>query len=291
MAIVSVRQTADEVGEGYDANARTATDSYIVVTSGPTQTSQVLFAPGIPRWGDPHPRDGLKRASKFDARQRKGQPDLWDVTVEYEAIVPQESDDPSSNGDPLSEPKQVSWSDATTTEPIDVTYNERIIQNTVEEPFDPPIQIEVVESVCTIVRNESAFDARVAEQYKMTVNADRFLECEPGLVRCNSITATKQFRTGWPPYWQVTYQFQIRSSMFPHGWRRRIKNDGTREWVGLNTDGTKQYRTILDQDGNPLTRPVPLSIGGRKLAASEAIYWLYFDVYQAVSYSPLGLGE
>jgi len=232
----------------------------------------------VPDWWEVHPN-----STDFYVRRKTvapfNGPLSWMVTCEYEYTE-----------DPLLQSYVVQFSPQSSQEAIDKAIDGGVMNkklaNSAHEPFDPPIQEEFYDVGVVITRNEASFDITAMSEYFNRVNSDFFaFTCnngvrysfDPGLVRCKSIQAEEK-RHGNTWYFVVNYEFVVR----PDGWSRRILDQGFREIV----DGG--YKSILDDEGNPVSQAVNLDGHGRKLSASADPVFLTFQTKYDKAFAGLG---
>ncbi len=117
-----------------------------------------------------------------------------------------------------------------------------------------------------------------------------------------------EMRAGTLTYYRVRYEFRIRYDEVKtrnsngdvqtvvFGWVKRIRDEGYREWIGTNTDGTPKYRSIVDDEGHLVSQPQLL--GGIGLVMKESdinnpplpeICFFKFDVYKKRPFSALNI--
>ena len=178
---------------------------------------------------------------------------------------------------PLMQPPEVSWSFAGSNVPIDTDVDGLPITNSAGESFDPPITKDHSDLVLRYTRNELTFDKLVAADYKDAVNSDIFLGFGAGHVICTMFDPD-EMRAATLRYYRVKYEFQIRYDEVKtrdtngdiqtrvFGWVKRIRDEGFREWVGSNPDGSPKYKEILDEKGMKISQPQLLDGVGFKLS-------------------------
>lgn len=295
-----------------ERESRTALRKYTVLVDDPdTGELDAGLAPDIPRIGDSwSTADYWLQASAVKVRTIS--PYLYEVSVNYSTRDPSEypaSAPPAGGGpgpwgspgigggpgtsyttvwgymsSPLEEPPEISWSFATSQEPIDTDIAGRPLTNTADEPFDQPPTRDFDDLVLSISRNEPAVDPLTMLAYQGAVNSDQFGFAAPGQARMTRISAEAHTENG-ATYWKVRYEIQFRAD----GWTKRIRNEGYREKTGTDAEGRPIYRQITDPSGTALSKPVPLDVDGKRLPAGQPPVWLYFQVYPSLPFAPLGL--
>ena len=235
-----------------------------------------IDAPGVPVLYASHPSSRWMYVASKTATP-KGGPFTFEVTVNYD--YPKNNTQYESDpGDPLLVPMEVEFTHVTGNEQIDHAINGYPITNSAGESFDPPPTRDVSDLVLRITRNESAFDSQRAMQYKDAVNSDWFGEFAPGRARCTGFSG-RQMHAADITYWQVSYEFQIRSD----GWELRHLDEGFRE----NINGVLE--NFKDKDGSQVAQPVPLNGFGEKLADGATAVFREFVIYPSLPFQVLGL--
>lgn len=222
--------------------------------------------------------------------QQSHGPFLWLVTVNY-----------TYYDNPLMQPAKVWWERASSVEPIDTDFEGHSLENSAHEPFDPPVQKQFLDRVLCVERNEAGFNQEDCEKYIDAINStfwtpniladgEHVKIFFPYTVKCNEIIGFPE-RVGNIYFHTVKYRFQIRvknliigSPPAPVGWRRRILDQGFREYV----DG-KQV-VLVDEEGRPYTLPVKLNGSGRVLnpETDEDVYRV-FSVDDEIDFAGLNL--
>ena len=196
------------------------------------------------------------------------------VMVDYDCTLDITTQTPIT---PLLQPPEVSWTFAGSNEQIDTDVDGYPITNSAGESFDPPITKDHSDLVLRYTRNEQTFDKSVAADYKDAVNSDVFLGFGAGHVLCTMFEAS-QMRAAALTYYRVRYEFRVRydevktrdtngdiqTQVF--GWAKRIRDEGFREWIGTNPDGSPKYRAITDENGQKISQPHLLDGIGFKLS-------------------------
>lgn len=189
---------------------------------------------------------------------------------------------------PLNIAPQVSWTFASTSEPIDKDNKKKPILNSSDEPFDPPITEDFDDLVLRYIRNEAVFNETFAGDFKNAVNIDTFLGFPPGTCKLKIFSGDKTRAAGLI-YWAVTYEIHIRydesdPESTGNGWKRRILDQGFR-----TKDDDGNYETIKDKDGNPLSEPVKLDGEGGELAEGDDPIYLKFVTAKERNFSDLNI--
>lgn len=279
-----------------------------------------LGAKGLPRVGD---LDGNRICVDIHA-DRIGTSFLFDVTAEYRSLKVSAASSGSSQG-ALDAAPRVVWGFAKTVEPIDIDADGLPCVDSAGVPLDPPLEREFSDRTLSVTRREKTFNPLAMDEYADTKNADRFFGYPPGLVRFMG-TSDNEIPEGRNTIHEVTYQFVIRYAEYGGvrpGWRSRRWNAGRVHRVqdytvvdrGTLAEKTVWFwalRPILDNEGNPVSSPVPLDpkTGGvidprEPLAGGETgtdryghVFqtnadgtgaWVFYSRYPSKRYSPLRL--
>jgi len=240
-------------------------------------------APGIPRPWASHP---YHRWMTVQAKHVETiSPILYKVTVTYKAETKSKIGRDDTPVSPLAMPPEENWYFATTNEPIDRDIEGNPLTNSAGESFDPPLTREFHDLVGRIIKNQVAYNPVMAYEYIGSINSDSFRGFPPETVLCRVFTGDEVY-TPYMKYYRVTYEFQVRFD----GWKRRVLDQGFREYVGTGTDGAPLYKQFTDNEGNPLTEPTLLNGNGKKLDDGASAVFLEFDVRRKLPFSKLGLG-
>lgn len=202
----------------------------------------------IPLPYEPHPADPWAYVSNVGVTPGAG-PKQWIVMITYKSWQ-----------NPLEAPPKVSWSFATSNEPIDRDIFDKMIGNSAKETYDPPISEEVDDILLKITRNEAAYEPLFASDYKNAVNSDYFYGFAPGIAKLNLFNGDLQLG-GPSPWYIVAYEIQFRRD----GWKRRMLDQGFRTF----DSETGKYTTIVDSKGKPLSEPTLLDGNGNKLPNAQ----------------------
>lgn len=262
------------------------------VTDDPTDTP-VSFDFPVTVGGVTIPKAGTRHPDKRGYRCGHPQvslvcPTFFNVRVNYSGSTNAAGEQSETDtNDPLSEPAEISWSDASSTEAVDQAFNGYPLVNTVGEPFDPPPTEEFKDTVLTITRNEAGFTPNVKRDYQDTVCNGAFWGAEAGRARMIQINADKV--NGIVVYWRKKYVIQFRmltpQGVKPlHAWCRRVLNHGFRY-----KDDEGKIRGIKDADGQPLSQPKLLALDGTLLKDDDDPVYLLFQRFLLKNWGPLGL--
>jgi hypothetical protein len=222
----------------------------------------------------------------IQVEQQADDPTFWICTVEYGPLDPQSggSDNPGSEN-PTLDPPRVEWDTEQREVIVDEDINGDAVVNAAGDRFDPPIVKDDDRDYLIIERSEQTFDPAIAAQYRKKLNASPFYGFAAGQVKCDKITASRDYSTLIGVFYRVRYEFAVNLD----GWKKRVLNAGMRQ---LNV-GLTDYEPILIEDTGgtqvPVSEPVPLDATGRALAAGGTPVWLEFDIYSTADFDALGL--
>lgn len=248
------------------------TASYQVVADIGENEETVGGAAGIPDYGDQHPTGVDSYVSSKQAQQVS--PILWIVTVGYD-------------GKAFDANVDISWSDASSTEPIDRDFYGRAILTANGEPVDG-LSMEIADPVVTIKRGFFSIDTFSVGAYRHATNSDTFLGWPPGTARLVGYTANNQFKFGAPlEQWEVTARIQFRyplaGATAEQAWYKRWRHEG------LYVRHGSVVRRALDNLGQETTKPVLLKADGTQETDPDSALFIYTQVYGSLPYSGLGL--
>jgi hypothetical protein len=235
-------------------------------------------APGIPRLYTSNPGNRWLYAANIAAVVKRG-PFLYEVTVQYNGWP----------ADPITIPPVWSWPQSSTMERIDEDINGDPITNSAGEPSDPPLTEEVHEMVGRVTFCRASFNAVTAWEYRGAVNSDVFQGFPAGKVKCTQYTG-EEITTPYGPRYQITMEFHARWD----GWKKRFRDEGYEEKIGVKPDGKPRLRHIMveDLDGNMVkaTSPQPLDGSGLQLDDGATAVFREYQTYREMAFSALGLG-
>lgn len=227
---------------------------------------------GVPRIYEAHPYDPWLFVKSQNVLVVG--PVHFRVILDYDCTLDINTQAPIS---PLLQPPEVSWSFAGSNVQIDTDVDGYPITNSAGESFDPPITKDHSDLVLRYSRNEPTFDKIVAADYKDAVNSDTFMGFGKSHVKCTIFEAS-QMRAATLMYYRVRYEFRIRYDEVKtrdtagdiqtrvFGWAKRVRDEGFREWTGMNEDGSPKYREITDENGQKISQPQLLDGSGFKLS-------------------------
>ncbi len=289
MAAVSVREvhnsragSINDRGEvEYTRTFQVITDSYL---NGP---ATVRVATGVPRRYDIYAdADGtLDTSAVCRSVEVSAGPDplVWFVSCKYSSKVA-EPDQGEEN--PLNRPADVNWTNVKFTTVATEDRDGEAIMNSAEEPYDPPLEKELIRLGLKISRNEEFYNAAVQLLFHNTVNSDAWFGLHPGQAKCAGISADRKYENG-AYYWRVVYEFELMPAADATEaltvWAKRVLDQG---WYEL--DGTTK-KLIVDKFGKPVTAPHLLDGDGAKLVSGEDPVFNTFHLYETRAFGALNL--
>lgn len=209
---------------------------------------------------------------------------VWIVTGEYSSDKDKRDSSTTATENPLARHWDVSWSTETYQRVATKDIDGDPIQNTADEDFVDPAEVERSRLQLTVRRNEAYFDAAKMLTYVDTVNKRKFYGSEPQTAKIKSISASEKVENteeGQFRYYEVTYVIQFRQE----GWLLSLLNQGLRKKI---SDGV--YVKMKDESGQPLTKPVLLNEAGDDvLGADEDPVFIDFQVYEEKDFGALNL--
>ena len=232
----------------------------------------------IPDPGSVYPTDTSAYVTECSVRAKEGDKlPVYEVTITYDTAI----------DNPYLEPPQIQWSTKTYSKAVTVdAYYGYSIGSSAGEPFVPPQEEDFYNIVCTLTRNEPAFDASIQGMYCGCVNTDYVyianLYVAPGAAMVRDIngvwTVKKLLGTEWQ-YWSVTYTIELDINT----WVRYLLDHGT-----YYLDGSERV-SFMDGD-NLADRPKVLDGYGAPLGDGlDAVYGEFYT-RPGIYFSPLLLG-
>lgn len=254
-------------------------------------------APGIPPRGASYPGDFYLQVHRQSVRQLTDY--LFHVTNTYKPVGGDGAGN-EGDGDPLTQPPDVSYAPVTYEEVADSDITGSPIQTINNEPFDPALMVEHSDVAITITANVAGFSPADILLYQDHTNADVWKGAPIGTAKVVFYGAEEiRNAEGDIEYYRRTVTIQVRMRKDPAGdhigWRRKVLHQGFLVFSGVviqlpNGDFAKQISHALDSSGNRVTEPVLLGVDGQKLIAGDAADFLFFDVYHSVDFASMNLG-
>lgn len=272
MSIIRIVRPWD--GRGGSANVKWEQKSklcWLVETDDEADDEWYILSSGyVPTRFAVHPGNNNLLARDVNCDPYQNSAKHWKVTVNYDNSV-----DPAQNQEnPLLRPGIDEWSFAQYQTIAVKDRDGKAIRNTVEQPFDPPVERDESRLVLVYTRNEAYFPVALAEEYMDAINSDSFCGRPATRAKCANINATKQWENGFG-FYQTRYEFHF----WKKGWDKEVLNRGTR------------YRKTAGGAFVPLDggqEPVLLKADGTKVAAgaepAEADY-VTAKIYEKLPFS------
>ena len=205
-------------------------------------------------------------------------PVLWIAVMTYEGEV-------GIQGAPWQNPPEISWTDATTSEPIDRDWNNNPIVTANDEPIDG-VTVDIADLVLNVNRNYQSFNPAATFAYRHSTNSDTFQGFAPGTGRLVGFNAKQKFSSQFGGYWNVDARIQFRypfTTTFARAWWARVRHEGYNEKRG----GIVGRAT--DDYGDPTVTPVLLKSDGTRETNINNAHYLEFQLYDSLPYNALGL--
>lgn len=197
MAIVSVKESplGRQIGRDKDGKIK-ATRIFYVTTDAPTDFAAVIGAGGIPANGDLLP--GFTDIFAQDIRATdRGSAKAWRVTVEYGPEDEEETGDGGEGdpNDPTNNPVQIRGGSEFLTRALRRDLDGKPVQNSVDQPFDQPLEIEVALPYLLLEQNEGTAPYAKARQFTNKINSSNFWGAGARTLLCHDITFNNDFWT------------------------------------------------------------------------------------------------
>jgi len=245
--------------------------------------TEVIAAADVPTIRSLHP-DGSKWVKSLHASQRKDNPWLWDVEVEY-----------SSN--PLDLPPDIDWDGREHREALQVDEDEVAILNTAGLPYDPPWEGLWHSETLTVVKNLPTYDRDFYRQYRGAVNTDAWYGGGPYSSKCTRIAGKLMYDAQPGSFYRVTFQFEILDLPKPPGanfptldsirpgrsWYLRPLDAGFEEW----REDLDNWVKCRDYYGAEVTKPQLLDGAGRQLEFGGDPVYLKFRPFKTNEFAAL----
>jgi hypothetical protein len=214
---------------------------------------------------------------------------FWEVTCEYDSepfekgeggTSPTGGPTDNNNQAPDVRPWQIEYGTNKTTKLLVKDLNGVEVVASNGQPYDPALEIPVCRPTITI----TAYKAIPADSlanvafYAGSINLNAWQGLAAKTVMCTEYKLQSQYEQGsW--WWQKTVSFEIYDEPLNPV---KVLDCGTFE---RNSMAGIKYVPILDPTGNPVTSPVPLDGGGRKLAVAGALVYNNFKGYRETNWA------
>lgn len=251
-----------------------------------------------------------KCVSRTPKRASSGDYSKFTVTCRYKSILNQAEQSRIDQPNPLDRSAKVTWTSRTVMETknrlpaIDssdgsaLSYNlflpaftfstkPCLVANRARDPFDPPIEVPTAEWIAVITKNVTE-PPEWLETYCNTVNdSDIYVGrrlVKKGCGRMGDIRIGENMQENGIVYCQVQFSIMTRKprpartgeTVVPEPWDIEVLNEGMR------TFGATKWKNIVDQNGQAVSKPVPLDDTGVPISTSGApiaeddLYWMLF---------------
>ncbi len=217
---------------------------------------------------------------------------LWNVTVTYT----NESEDGGGNKeDKLQEKPIINFGSQQYQRTVDKSYRDddvegeptKPIQNSIGDPFDPPVQVPFSNQYVTIQQNLDKFDPTWIKDFENSTNASSMkiasIEVGPEQARMLSISATPQYDINDNEYWVVGYEIEISKE----GFEKEILNAGFNFFESGEGRKPARYKDIPGNSPTAegaddfVTDPVKIDEDGEIIDpnSEQDVIYLPFKVY------------
>lgn len=253
------------------------TDSYQITCTPETSKAEVAFHPAVPRVGAS--LIGAPFITVKDVSIKREGLIYWTATVQSSGEIG--NSDPNSSAIDNTPTIRVSSieSEAEISEDADgkpiVTVNDEPIFGVKKKIYDLNI---------SITRNFIAVNDTIAVEYLDSVNSDTFLGFQPGQVKLTAYNYDIVF-SGDVTYYKVTGNFVARkpyNTTAEKAWYFRNLHEGFYEKVGST------IVRAVDDNEEPVTKPVLLKEDGTRETDSDLAHFLEFKLYDTRPYNALG---
>lgn len=242
-----------------------------------TMTGRATLAQFMPQRLSPHPARPFLIVSHHGVV--KNGPNLCVVTVNYVSA--------KLNIDQVQPPNVVKrrWFFSATQEEIDQDILGNPILNSSDEYFETPISRTFNDIAGQFTYRTTNYDPVFASGFMDHVNQGQFLGFEPGVAKLVAFDG-EEIENQDGNNWNISIEIHFRSD----GWKRRILDQGYREFTGVDDDGKPKYPAILDENGEPVRSPVPLDGNGRVKQKNAPASFLLYEVLFGANFDLLNLG-
>lgn len=290
MTVESVSKTWSHTRSGdYSADGRSFrvsfSEGYQVSHTVATVESEILQHPDIPALRSVHPDAAVPCVAR---NVSKIGPVFSLVICDYEG----ETGPDGPQDSPENTPPEYVWSDTSTSEPVDKDWNGDLIKTPAGEKI-AGVSMDIADQVLTVRRNFLLFSPWLTHQYRHSVNSDTFANYPAGTARLVGFSASNVISPSIA-YWRVEAKIQFRypyaDATAAQAWYARVLNEG----YHCKRDGV--FDKCRDSNGEIATRPMLLTDTGEQVdfladgtQDDTQANWLYFQLYNELPYSALGL--
>lgn len=282
MSVIFAAERADQrTGTGNSDGSRSYTRLFWVVTNdhndGPLTIGNSGFVPAVfDVYIAGNDIDVGARVERVTPLQPTNDPYYWEVRVEYSSQAIQEIQNP------LARPTDIQWGFQIYQKPIIKDINGNGIVNKANQLFDPVPEIDDCRPTLTFTKNLATFDYNLAYTYVNSINATAWYNGAAQTWKCMNISSSQQIENGiyfYPTSFEFQYHYET--------WKLYILNFGRMQLVG------GKLRDCLDDQGQPVSEPVPLDSNGAQITSptltSITSNILSFDVYRQQEFNNLAL--
>lgn len=316
MAVVgSARPIQSQLSVDEEFN-RSYTSTYEVITNDKTDgPALVLTANGLPAFGSPYAWYNTTDDYAFcvggsaTIREIKASALVWTITIKHETPKSSKSGgkntrQPSTGNpnpvqerqDPRNEPWEISGSFAQFQRPATKDMMGAPLQNTVEEPFIPAIEIDDSRKTLVLRKNTATISLSNWVDFSDKVNAGPMWGLGPRQVKLTQWNWSVRFFGPGVGYVENNFEFHISYDRDDQGnvvgWTHVVLNEGFRKLVDdTATDPEKRYARIALKD-QPTTKPTLLdNIGVPIVKGAEQPYYLKFHIYEERNFALIGIPD
>lgn len=255
----------------------TQSDGFQVTTTTDGTLSEIVSHPDIPKVGQA--LSGAPFITVKSVTPTQVSPIYWVIDVQSTGEAG--GSDPSSS--PIDNTPTIKVSTVESEAEIDEDADGNPIVTTNNEPITG-VKKKIYDLGFTITRNFLAVNDELANQYLDSVNSDTFLGFAAGRVKMTGYTYDIVFSDSLT-YYKVTGNFLARTpynTTAEKAWYSRSRHEGFYEKVG-----TSVIRAV-DDDGQPVTKPVLLAEDGTRITDPANTFWKEIKRYQTLPYNALG---
>jgi hypothetical protein len=313
MAIVGSARPIESTLEVDDQFHRTYTSVYEVLTNDRTDgPGLILQASGIPAHGSAYVWQNSFDDYAFCTRYSVSFPSLgqtmkkWMVRVTHETPKdsksggrntrqPSSSDPVNGRQSPTDEPWEVSGTFSQFRRAVTKDKDNTPLENTVEEPFVPAIEIDDSRKILTLRKNLPTISLETWVDYSDSVNSNAIWGLQPRQVKLNQWRW--QVRFYGPGYAYVENEWEFHISWDRNqagdmiGWTHEILNEGYRQLVNAASNNPEvRYEEITIKD-QPLSKPALLDSDGVLMQHGATPYYNQFKIYKERDFASLGLPD
>jgi hypothetical protein len=275
MAVLDVHKMWSRFTSSLGADQVSIEVGYQIVVEAVPETTlyEVYAAPGLPALGSAY-SDEFQFVVASGASTQRVSPIMYLLTVTYSG------QGPAGEGFDFTG-ITITWSDTEADEPIDEDWNGNPIVTALDEPIEG-VTMKIADQVVTIQRKFVDFSPSAVHAYRHSVNSDTFLGYPPGTARLVAYNATQANGGIWDVSASIQFRYPYRTTA-AKAWWARVRHEGY--YILKNN---KKVRA-LDQNGEPMSRPVLLKENGEEETNGQNAFWKEFQRYGYLPYNALGL--